>query len=264
MNSIKVKAQQFNKGENRNVEESVAAEELLSISINGEAYTITMRSPGDENDLVRGILLTEDIYSQREEEPDIKELHRNELGFITEVDVLIPLDHLEKGIETKRNLMSVTSCGMCGKAETQLELGPALEVKHKLNADRIFEFFQSMAQHQNLFQLSGGSHASAAFGNDAKLLAVREDIGRHNAVDKVIGSLMRSKTIEDALCLLVSGRVSYEIVSKAYKAGIPFLAAVSAPSSMAIDMCEKVGITLMAFCRGKKFTVYSHPENLVS
>jgi len=241
----------------------LAVEEMLSISINGEAYTITMRSPGTEEDLVRGILLTEDVYRRHDPEPKFTVLNKNKRGDITEINVLIPSDLLGEGIKSKRNLMSVTSCGMCGKQEAQLELGPALENDTKISASSVEKMFEKMKSEQELFDKSGGSHAAAAFCVDGKLLTVREDIGRHNAVDKVIGCLLRNKTLDKAHSLLVSGRVSYEIVSKAYKACIPILAAVSAPSSMAAEVCQEVGITLLAFCRGEKFTVYSHEERLV-
>ncbi len=124
--------------------------------------------------------------------------------------------------------------------------------------------FEQMAAEQKVFKSSGGSHASAAFTTDGQLLAIYEDIGRHNAVDKVIGSLLLQRKLSQAACLLVSGRLSYEIVSKCFRARIPFLASVSAPSSMAVDYCAKTGITLLGFCRQNKCTVYTGEENIVS
>jgi len=114
-----------------------------------------------------------------------------------------------------------------------------------------------MRAQQKAFDASGGSHASAAFSIDGELLAVKEDIGRHNAVDKVIGELIESKTLDRASCLLVSGRISYEIVAKAFMARIPFLAAVSAPSSLAVETAESMGICIIGFCRNGKATAYS-------
>ena len=113
---------------------------------------------------------------------------------------------------------------------------------------------------QHAFHLSGGTHAAAAFTLQGELLCSMEDIGRHNAVDKVIGELILTKKLNQASCLTISGRVSYEIIVKCFKAGIPILAAVSAPSSLAVDYAKELGITLFAFCREKRATCYSHPK----
>lgn len=246
-----------------NVEDALTVEEILNISINNEPYTMTMRTPGDEEALVRGILLSENVYDDRELDPGFFILEKNEKDYIKKVNVSIPANKLKEGIETKRNLISVSSCGMCGKSEMELAMeGDFIFPGQKLNIQLIAKMFDLMSTHQNTFKDSGGSHASAAFTTDGKLLSIKEDIGRHNAVDKVIGSLLLQKQLQDAQCLLVSGRLSYEIVSKCFRARIPFLAAVSAPSSMAIEYCNKTGITLLAFCRQDKCTVYSHPENI--
>ena len=249
--------------QSENVEDALSVEEMLSISINGEPYTITMRSPGNEKALVRGILLTEDIYSKKDVHPNFIITNKNHLGYITEVNVEVDKQDVEKGIETKRNLMSVTSCGMCGIQETDLHLGEPLVNNEKLSSALVEQLFNNMRDAQNTFQKSGGSHASAAFNLEGKLLSIQEDIGRHNAVDKVIGDLLLQGIVDQAKVILVSGRLSYEIVRKAYKASIPFLAAVSAPSSMAVRVAEESGICLLAFCRGNQFTAYSRTENVV-
>lgn len=255
-----VRATKYLGSKNEQVQDTLAVEEMLSISVNGEPYTITMRMPGSENELVRGILLTEDVYTNREQAPLFIVTNKNTEGVITQINSIIPIDKVELGIETKRNLMSVTSCGMCGKTETDLALGAPLAHTEKLSTTVVENMFFQMRKAQKSFELSGGTHASAAFTIHGKLLSIQEDIGRHNAVDKVIGDLLLQRKLDEAKCILVSGRLSYEIVSKAYKAGIPFLAAVSAPSSMAVEVAETVGITLMAFCRGEHFTVYSCNE----
>ena len=131
-----------------------------------------------------------------------------------------------------------------------------------MDSELVGRMFEKMNLAQNTFKQSGGSNAAAAFTIDGNLLVIQEDIGRHNAVDKVIGSLLFQKQMQNAKCMVVSGRISYEIVNKCYAAGIPFLAAVSAPSSLAVDLSEQLGITLMAFCREKKFTAYSNVENI--
>jgi FdhD protein len=131
-----------------------------------------------------------------------------------------------------------------------------------LEVERVNDMFLKMRQHQNDFIQSGGTHAAGAFDIEGVLLSVQEDIGRHNAVDKVIGDLLINGKLSKAKCLTVSGRISYEIVNKVISAGIPFLASVSAPSSMAVDMAKEAGITLMAFCRNNKFTIYSNPQQI--
>lgn len=249
------------------VQDELVDEEMLQISINGNPYTTTMRSPGHEEELVRGILLTEDVYN-KEKNPSTQILERNSKSFITKMNVVIPEADLGEGIQTKRNLLSVTSCGVCGKYEMDLKLkGQKLEHTISILPSTIGDMFKKMSLQQELFKKTGGCHAAAAFDKQGNLLCIFEDIGRHNAVDKVIGHLARfaqcpvihssEQQTKIAACLIVSGRVSYEIVSKCYRAGIPYLAAVSAASSLAVDYCKEKGISLFAFCRDHKVTQYT-------
>ncbi len=259
----KVHAIKYTSSEKIKVEDELSIEEIIQISINNESYTITMRSPGDEEDLIRGILWTENVYQNEKEKLHLFFDNKNELGYITAANVIIPNEELKKGIDTKRNLMSVTSCGMCGKKEDDLFLGDALQSDVKIKASEILIMFDEMQTMQKTFKHSGGSHASAAFSKNGKMLSLKEDIGRHNAVDKVIGNLINSQQLFEADVLLVSGRLSYEIISKCYRAKIPVLAAVSAPSSMAVRVAAECGITLLAFCRNEKATVYSQKHRIV-
>ncbi len=242
------------------VSDVLTVEEMLGISVNGKPYTITMRTPGFEEEHTRGILLTEDVYTNQKINPAFFVTEKNQQGYITKVNVVIPESQLQSGIHQQRNLLSVSSCGMCGKYEMDLTLHGILQQEEKLKSSLVEKMFEEMATHQENFANTGGCHASALFTIDGKFLDCKEDIGRHNAVDKVIGSLLLSGRLHQAKIILVSGRVSYEIVSKAHKAGIPFLCSVSAPSSMAVEYCRQCGITLLAFCRGNKFTVYSNEE----
>jgi FdhD protein len=252
-----VSAQKFEEGCFSAVEDALTVEEMLSICINGKPYTMTMRTPGYEEELTRGILLSEDVYKEATN-PLFSIMEKNEQGYITKVNVDIPESQLGKGIAEARNLLSVSSCGMCGKYEADLELtGAKLQTYEQLSPSFILSMFDTMRAAQSNFEATGGSHASAAFASDGNMLVCREDIGRHNAVDKVIGHLFLNQTLAEAVCLLVSGRVSYEIVSKCFRAGITHLAAVSAPSSMAVDYCKEKGIHLFAFCRQQKLTKYS-------
>lgn len=252
-----VSAKKFESGYFQEVKDALTIEEILSISINGKPYTMTMRTPGYEEEHTRGILLSEDVYGGIDN-PEFTILEKNEKDFITKVNVAIPEKELGKGIAEARNLLSVSSCGMCGKYEADLELaGTKLQAKDTLIPSSILSMFDTMSKAQSNFEATGGSHASAAFRQDGAMLVCREDIGRHNAVDKVIGHLLIHSLLPQAVCLIVSGRVSYEIVSKCYRAGITHLAAVSAPSSMAVEYCRDKGIHLFAFCRQQKLTKYS-------
>ena len=175
-------------------------------------------------------------------------------------------EHLNEGYYQSRSLLSVSSCGICGKRELgDLEMDEdALLIDCTLNAERIQRMFKAMEERQAVFLKTGGAHAAACFDSDGNMMVIQEDIGRHNAVDKVIGQLLNDNNLGRARCLLVSGRVSYEIVCKCYRAGIPFLAAVSSPSSMSIEIADRKGITLLAFCRGDVLTCYTHKHRLTS
>ncbi|MFT5479947.1 MAG: FdhD protein, partial [Bacteroidia bacterium] len=170
------------------------------------------------------------------------------------------------GFDSKRTSTSVSSCGICGKEDlSAIELcGNPLQDPVKFKSSDISTMFETMAKAQDAFNSSGGCHAAAAFNTSLEMMVLMEDIGRHNAVDKVIGNLLNNNRLHDAKVILVSGRVSYEIVSKAYFAGIPILAAISAPSSLAVSTSRHFGLTLLGFCRGDKATAYSVPERLVA
>ncbi len=258
------KTTRYENGVPREVEDTLLVEESLLININFKPFTLTMRTPGNESELVRGLLFTENILIAASEFN--YHVTEKKLGIITAVNVDIDESQLESDLLDKRNLLSVSSCGICGK----IEKNEFLPTEDSLNLHKsvvvtpefLQSMFQSMEEKQTLFQQTGGSHAVAAFNLSGENLVVMEDIGRHNAVDKVIGTLILTEELEQAHFLFVSGRVSYEIVSKAYMAQIPFLIAVSAPSSMAVELAEELGITLIAFYRDNRFSCYSNRENL--
>lgn len=244
-----------------NVDDNLTIEQALQVIINKEIFTITMRTPGNDEDLIRGLLYSEDIYKSDEKLAIL--LSENDKKGITEANVSIEKELLSDGYSNSRSLLSVSSCGICGKKELEnIDSSQKLQNGIVLNIEDIFEMFSAMKKGQPTFKQSGGSHAAAAFSNNKELLSIREDIGRHNAVDKVIGHLMSKQLLTKAQCLIVSGRISYEIVAKAFAAKIPILAAVSAPSTLAVDFAKELGITLLGFCRENKATCYSHPERL--
>lgn len=237
------------------VTDPLVVETPLQIIINDEPLSITMQTPGNEEDLVTGLLYSEDIYRKKDEPIEVK-LHQNEQGIIDAAHLKIDPQKLGKGYLNSRQLLSVSSCGICGRTAFNPVQG---ELKNSIqfNLTQIADLFVKMQSEQKIFALTGGCHSAAAFDAGGQLLTLREDIGRHNAVDKVIGSLLRKQHLHQAAILLVSGRVSYEIVSKCFMAGIPNLAAVSAPSSLAVDFAKELGIRLYAFCREHRMTLYS-------
>lgn len=242
------------------VEDELTVEEALSISINGSPFTITMRTPGDDDCLVRGILNSEGIIRSGTEISC--ELSKEDgIGF---AKVLIDEPEILKDYTNNRNLLSVSSCGICGTTELEdITKGDAVHLDDKsISSALIPRLFDRMEREQSTFQRSGGSHAAGLFSKEGSLLSLKEDIGRHNAVDKSIGDLLLQKQHKKAYILTVSGRVSYEIIIKAFKARIPIICSVSAPSSLAVDFAKELGITLIAFCRDDRFTCYSKPERV--
>lgn len=254
---MKYEGQKFiNETLSSTVVDAMVIERPLHIHINQEPFTVTLRMPGNEKELGIGLLYAEDIIT------DISLVTTN---YTTEKDtdmihVSVPIESLKEGYLNSRNFLSVSSCGICGK--TQL---PELEGRltnnttdfESENAISYERMFDEMKKNQPIFLQTGGCHAAAAFDNQGQLLSCKEDIGRHNAVDKVVGDLLLQNRLKEAHYLLVSGRVSYEIIVKTFRANIPVLAAVSAPSSLAIDYAKELGIRLIGFCRGNVYTVYA-------
>ncbi|WP_372792972.1 formate dehydrogenase accessory sulfurtransferase FdhD [Lutibacter sp.] len=249
---------QINNGDSKKVNDALVVEAALQININSEPYTVVMRTPGDDFELIRGLLYAEDIYK------NIKNLHfeiieKRENGFST-INVLIPKNYIGKGYLNKRTLLSVSSCGICGKQKLEdiSVTGKKLKPKFSFDTKKLKQLFSEMTEKQETFDLSGGSHAAALFNKDYQILALKEDIGRHNAVDKVIGQLLNDNSLKQTIGMLVSGRVSYEIISKAFIAKIPVVVAVSACSTLAVDFAKEFGICLIGFSRGNKATIYSN------
>ncbi len=244
------------------VQDALVIEESLLINVNTAPFTLTMRSPGADRELTRGILFTENILPL---EADFDyQIVEKKSGITTAVNVNTNPEHSRSEFLDKRNLLSVSSCGICGKIEKNdfLDDKPALEQQFSISFDQIQSMFQIMEEKQELFKSTGGCHGVAGFSKDGSLISMFEDIGRHNAVDKVIGGGILKNKLDDLDVLLVSGRVSYEIVSKAYMAKIPVIIAVSAPSSLAVDLSEELGITLLAFFRENRISCYSNSDRI--
>ena len=241
-------------------DDSLTVEEALQIDINGQSFSVTMQTPGDEIALALGLLHSEGLIDYLHL-PVVEEVHHNTFGHLIHVDVLLA-DMDTENLVNRRSLLSVASCGICGSKTLDFAQGEQLIDHQEILSERIHSLFSTMRRGQDAFDESGGCHAAAAFDLGGELLVLKEDVGRHNAVDKVVGTLLQENNLKRAHFLLVSGRISYEIVAKSFKAKIPILAAVSAPSSLAVDFAKELGVTLLAFCRQNRFTIYSHPERI--
>lgn len=249
-------------GNQSKVSDGIVVEAALQININSASYTVVMRTPGSDLELIRGLLFAEDIYKGKEN-LGFEVIEEKSNGFSI-ININISKDKLGKGYLNKRTLLSVSSCGICGKQDIEdIELkGDALKKEQLFSAHLIEEMSLKMSDLQATFKQTGGSHAAAIFDKEYKLLSIKEDIGRHNAVDKAVGELVNKKELKQAYCMLVSGRVSYEIVSKAFIAKIGIIVAVSACSSLAIDYAKEFGICLIGFSRTNKMTIYANPTKI--
>ncbi len=253
----KYEGEKFENGSLDIVNDYLTIEEALQININDIPFTVIMRSPGYELDMVRGLLHNENVYSA-DFALKLNNVKKNDLGYITELNVDISEDNLGNGYLNIRSLLSVSSCGICGKRELgDLSVNGSKLRRYDFSPSLINVLLERMRDEQISFEKSGGSHAAAAFNEKGELLTVREDIGRHNAVDKVIGGLLNINHLNKAKFLAVSGRVSYEIVTKSFRAKIPVLLAVSAPSSLSVDFAKELGVVIFGFCRDNKATRYS-------
>ncbi len=261
-----VSALRIHAGEGASVEDLLVAEGALQIMVNGAAYSVTMRTPGDDVMLAVGLLFTEGIIRTRQDILAWEEIPASAEGDADTVDLAVADAALAGGKLSDRRLLSNASCGVCGMVSADDLQAPSRlapeALLDRLDLGLLPSLEGRMRSAQALFSRTGGCHAAALFDLQGNLLVLKEDVGRHNAVDKAVGHLLLRGLQGKPALLFISGRVSYEIVTKASKAGIPFLLAVSAPSSLAVKMCREAGLTLLAFVRGGKATVYTHPERV--
>jgi FdhD protein len=282
-------ARRFRNGRFAIEDERLAVEEPLEIRLGGRRFTLTMRTPGNDEELVAGFLLAEGFIESPADLDEIRRV-RGPKGIpernIVDVILNVPAANLRERL--KRNFAISSSCGVCGKTSieaTQRRIAP-ISSRLTVAAGAILELAPMMRRAQEVFAATGGLHAAALFvaagtaarSNGARrtgavatpvtsvqLKALREDVGRHNAVDKVVGYALMNRMLPlGAALMAVSGRLSFEIVQKAAAAGVPILAAVSAPSSLAVELAEEVGITLVGFLRNGTFNLYCHPDRIVA
>jgi FdhD protein len=271
--SVEVRVEVVSEGLATKRFDRVATEEPLEIRLRAgraaRTVAITMRTPGNDFELAAGFLHGEGVlpdfgalrgisYCLTGDVPEDQQY--NVLNVDLNANELPPLDALE------RHFTTTSACGVCGKASLEaLELRgyTVLESEIRLDAATLALFPERLRTGQGVFDQTGGLHAAALFEPGGTLIALREDVGRHNALDKLIGWALLQRRLPLAQgVLFVSGRTSYEIVQKALVAGIPIVCAVSAPSSLAVDLARRFGITLAGFVRGTRFNVYTHPERI--
>jgi FdhD protein len=250
--------------------ETLVVEEPLELRVDGTPITVTMRTPGADVELAQGFLLTEGLIAQREDLVAVRYCRGADDDGVNTYNVLDATlaSHVPApDVDVTRNFYTTSSCGVCGKASLE---AVRLSSKHcpgddpsTVAATALSAMPAQLREAQKVFNSTGGLHAAALFTTGGDMLVVREDIGRHNAVDKVIGwALEHNRIPSTGTVLLVSGRASFELTQKAVMAGIPILAAVSAPSSLAVDLAAQSGLTLVAFLRGDSMNVYTRPDRV--
>jgi FdhD protein len=238
--------------------DELAVEEPLEIQVDTRPVTVTMRTPGHDGELAAGFLLTEGIIKECRDLAAIEPYPRNEVGNVLNV-FLAPKVRVDFSRLT-RHVFASSSCGLCGKATIAAvhQHFKAIRSKLTVRTETLFSLPDRMRRAQETFERTGGLHAAAVFDLRGRLVALREDIGRHNAVDKVLGhGLLEGLLPFDRHILLVSGRASFEIMQKALAARIPIVCAVSAPSSLAVQFARESRQTLVGFLRGRTMNIYS-------
>lgn len=255
----------------RRREDAVAVEEPLEIRVGGRRFSVTMRTPGDDFDLVAGFLVSEGVLQATDQ---LAAMRYCASGAGPAENTYNVIDATVRGgreailLDRERSVYTSSSCGVCGLASLEAvateSTWSVAEDPLRATRELVVTLPDLLREAQAVFERTGGVHAAGLFDSDGSLLMLREDVGRHNAVDKVVGWGLREGRLPLRGALLqVSGRASFELVQKAVMAGIPLLAAVGAPSSLAIDLARDSGLTLIGFSRGSGFNVYSGEERVL-
>ncbi|MBL8721796.1 MAG: formate dehydrogenase accessory sulfurtransferase FdhD [Myxococcales bacterium] len=245
--------------------DELVVEEPLEIRVAGDTVAVTMRTPGDDPDLVLGFLFAEGVVRSLADVGTITHCGRpGEEGYGNVVDVLPGPGVVLVVDGARRGTLTTASCGVCGRrtiADLMARCRPVTSTA-RLPRALVHGAAERLAAAQIVFARTGGLHGALLLDESGATLAAAEDVGRHNAVDKVIGAALRAGTLARGALLFVSGRTSFEIVQKAAVAGIPAIAGVSAASTLAVDLAREMGITLAGFVRGERATFYAHPERM--
>ena len=246
----------------------LAREEPLEIRIEGHTITVTMRTPGCDRELAAGFLLTEGIVKSARDIFDITScVNAGTEGKGNAIDVALRNPAGFDPDKLSRHVLTSSSCGLCGKTAIDAAMKHRRPLRDRMciSAEMLFSLPRRLSAEQKTFQTTGGLHACALFDRTGKLLALREDVGRHNALDKLIGwALLEKRTPLRGHIVLLSGRASFEMMQKSHAAGIPVVAAISAPSSLAVEFARTSGQTLAGFVRGGSMNVYAGAERLTA
>ncbi len=260
------RALKWNGGSFAPMREALAAEEPLEIRLGGKRFTLTMRTPGNDEELAAGFLLAEGFIERWSDVGEIRRVRdRRGKPEPNVLDVILNVRSERLRERLRRNFTISSSCGICGKTSIAsiMRRVARLNGGDPIGALALLGLAARLGESQEVFAATGGLHACAMFDLGGRLLVVREDVGRHNAVDKAVGwALERGMVPLGRALMMVSGRLSFEIVQKAAAAGVPILAAISAPSSLAVKLADRAGITLVGFLRGGSFNAYTHPKRV--
>jgi len=247
----------------------VAVEEPMEVRVNSSSFAVIMRTPGADRDLAAGFLLAEDVVRTADEIGAIEYCQEvTDEGRDNTINVTVTgdaLTRLSERLAERRQVMMTSSCGLCGRRtiESLQARVASVDGAWTVSADVIASLPNRLRESQAVFESTGGLHAAGLFDRAGVLQLSAEDVGRHNAVDKIVGrTLLAGRHPLSQSLLLVSGRTSFELIQKALLAGIPLIAAVSAPSSLAIELAQQAGITLCGFVRGRQFNIYSHRSRI--
>lgn len=269
--SQKIKIKKYSDSDNSSAFDQVAIEEPMEIQIcsnteslsAAKSISITMRTPGHDQDLAIGFLFSESIIENSDDIAAIDEIGRVDQDSGTSNIIRVTLNS-KANLDIKkleRHFYTTSSCGVCGKTSIEAIYNQGCKIsksQFSIKHSKLTELPKKLRAQQIIFGETGGLHAAAVFNTHGEIILVREDVGRHNAVDKVIGALLKRKQLPaNDLGIIVSGRTSFELMQKIIVAGVPILAAVSAPSSLAINLAKEFEVTLVGFLRGNKFNTYS-------
>jgi len=259
---------EWSEGRTRRVQDALAGEEPLEIRVGDEALAVTMRTPGHDLDLAAGFLFTEGIIASRDQIASLESPNESAPARNANIVVARLASHVRLDAEmTQRNFFANSSCGVCGKASIDAVRSRLLRppnAQFRVRDAVLCKLPENLGASQDIFGRTGGLHAAGLFTDRGDLVAAREDIGRHNAVDKVVGwALLKARLPLSDYMLLVSGRCGFEIAQKAIIAGVPVVASVSAPSSLAVQLARELNLTLVGFLRGKRFVIYSGQERIL-
>jgi len=258
--------QEWRDGSVRRILDYLVAEEPLEIRVNRAPLSVTMRTPGNDLELAAGFLLTEGIIRNRGQIESIEHAPQDTQAKNNVVEVRLSEDAEFDSEHLRRNFFAASSCGICGKATIESIRVRGIRAPNpafQISPETLCDVPERLREAQPIFERTGGLHGAALFRADGELVAVREDVGRHNAVDKLIGWALLNQSADLGNCMmLVSGRGGFEIIQKCLVAGVPMVASVSAPSSLAVRLAREFHMTLVGFLRGRRFVVYAGEERL--